>query len=62
MAANAKMLTRVLIKLEKHFSTTIFYCCLNIAIMWTSPVDFPKLKMLRVLVYPFKYKFHFNKN
>ena len=34
----------------------------HIAIMWKSPVDFPKLKMLRVLVYLLKYKFHFNKN
>ena len=31
----------------------------HIAIMWKSPVDFPKLKMLRVLVYLLKYKFQF---
>ena len=50
------------IKLQQHFSTMILYWCLNIAIMWKSLVNFPKLKMLRVLVYLLKYKFHFNKN
>ena len=30
--------------------------------MQKSPIDFPKLKMLRVLVYLLKQKFHFNKN
>ena len=29
--------------------------------MEKSPVDFPKLKMLRVLVYLLKYKFHLKK-
>ena len=43
------------IKLQQHFST------INILIMWKSPVDFQKLKMLMVLVYLW-YKFHFNKN
>ena len=33
----------------------------HILIMWKSPVDFQKLKMLMVLVYLW-YKFHFNKN
>ena len=31
----------------------------HIGIMCKSPVDFPKLKMLRVLVYLLKYKFQF---
>ena len=33
----------------------------HILIMWKSPVDFQKLKMLMVLVYLW-YKFQFNKN
>ena len=63
MAVNAKMLTRVLYKT----ATTLQYydfvlLSKHIRIMWKSPVDFPKLKMLRFLVYLLKYKFHFNKN
>ena len=56
-----KCLLEFYIKLQQHFSTAILYCCLNIAIMWKS-VDFPKLKILRVLVFLFKYKFHFNES
>ena len=63
MAVNAKLLTSALYK----SATTLQHCDFvllskHIAIMWKSPVDFPKLKMLRVLVYLLKYKFHFNKN
>ena len=57
-----KCLLEFSIQLQQHFSTTILYCCLNIAIMQKSPIDFPKLKMLRVLVYLLKQKFPFNKN
>ena len=57
-----KCLLGLIIKLQQHFSITIFYYSLNIAIMWKSSVDFPKLKMLRVLVYLLKYKFYFDKN
>ena len=32
----------------------------HMAIMWKSPVDFLKLKMLRVLLYLLKHKFHLN--
>ena len=34
----------------------------HIAIMWKSPEDFPKLKILRVLVYLLKQKFQFSIN
>ena len=57
-----KCLLEFYIKLQQHFSTTILYCSLNIAIMWKSPEDFPKLKMVRVHVYFLKHKTHFNKN
>ena len=63
MVLNAKMLTRVLYKT----ATTIqdYHVVLlskHIAIMWKSPVDFPRLKILGVLVYLLKYKFYFNEN
>ena len=49
-----KFLLEFYIKLQQYFSTIILYCCLNIAIMWKSPEDFSKLKILRVLVYLLK--------
>ena len=57
-----RCLLKFYIKLQQHFSTTILYCCLNVAVIWKSPDDFPKLKMFRVLVYLLKCKFHFNRN
>ena len=57
-----KCLLAFFIKLQQHFSNTILCYSLNIAIMWKSSVDFPKLKMLRVLMYLLKYKFYFHEN
>ena len=57
-----KWLLEFYIKVQQHFSATVLYCFLNIAIMWKPPVDFEKLKMLRALVYLLKYRLHFNKN
>ena len=63
MAVNAKILTRVPCKTA---TTLYLYDFLllskHIAVLWKSLVDLPKLKMLRVLVYLLKYRFHFNKN
>ena len=56
-----KCLLEFYIKLLQHFSTTTLYFCLNITIMWKSPDYFPKLKILGVLGYLLKYKFHSNK-
>ena len=63
MAVNAEMLVRVLYKT----ATTLQYydfvlLSQHIAIILKSLVDFLKMKMLRVFIYLFKYKFHFNKN
>ena len=63
MAVNAEMLVRVLSKTAtklQYYDFVLF--SQHIAIMWKSLVDFPKMKMLRVLAYLFKYKSHFNKN
>ena len=63
MAVNAEMLVRVLYKTAtklQYYDFVLF--SQHIAIMWKSLVDFPKMKMLRVLAYLFKYKSHFNKN
>ena len=63
MAVNTKMLTRVLYKTVttlQHYDFELLYK--HIGIMWKSPVDFPKLKLLRVLVYHLKYRFYFNEN
>ena len=62
MVVNAKMFTRVLCKTATTFQHYDFVLLSkHILIMWKSPVDFQKLKMLMVLVYLW-YKFHFNKN
>ena len=56
------MFTRVLYKTAttlQHYDFVLL--SKHILIMWKSPVDFQKLKMLMVLVYLW-YKFHFNKN
>ena len=52
MAVNENILTRVLYKTAA--TTTNLYYCLNTAIMSKSPVDFPKSKMLKGLVYLLK--------
>ena len=60
MAVNAKMLTIALYKsattLQHH---DFVWLSKHIAIIRKSPVDFPELKMLRVLVCLLKYKFQF---
>ena len=61
--SKCKMLTRFLYKTAATFQHYDFVLLSkHIAIMWRSPADFPKLKMLRVLAYLFKYKFDFDKN
>ena len=54
------MLTRVLYKTAttlQHYNFVLL--SKDIAIIWKSPVDFPRLKMPGVLVYLLKYKFQF---
>ena len=62
MAVNVKMLARVLYKT----ATTLQHCDFVLMSKHSNhvkiPVDFPKLKILRVLVYLLIYKFHFNEN
>ena len=55
------MLTRVIYKAVKTLQHYDFVSLSkHIAIMWKS-ADFSKLKMLKVLLYLLKYKFHFKK-
>ena len=70
MGVNAKMLASIecYVKLLHHkvFVTlhhkVFVLLSKHIAIIWKSAVDFPELKILRVLLYLLKYKFHLNKN
>ena len=62
MGVNSKMLASIKCYV-KLLSTKTLYCYLkHIAVMWKSPVGFPKLTMGGVFVYLLKHKFYFNKN
>ena len=61
MAVNAKMLTSALYKSAAALQHCDFVLpSKHIATMGKPPVDFPKLKMLRVLMCFLKYKFQFS--
>ena len=61
MQKPVKRLCKIAAALQHHdFDFELLYK--HIAIMWKSPADFPKLKMLKILMYLLQHKFHLVKN